>query len=555
MSYELIPYEFDEKADLEASEAWFLDGMHPGPHTPMHCVYWCDLERHGFVYGSDKLSVPTSRGLDERIYHHRPYITPIIVTDEEEVKRREVVFRKNMAEWIDNFDKVWDTSKAYMLGLSEPIKKFDVEKACDRDLILHFDDVWHKGELMWIEHFATSQAHVAIVMMFEKACIDLFGFDSTDERYHLLASGEDNLILRTDHELWKLAQRANELGVSGIIESNELKNIITAMNESSVQGRQWVAELTEFLNIYGWRAEQMDELIFPSWLEDPTLALGRIKDCLPQQEFILGVKREVRLQQREELRNELLSNISLEKREWVKKLFNAVAKANAALLEHGLYQDQLWPILLRRALLEISKRFVEAGTFDKVDDIFFLIPGEVRKIGLMPQKYDYRPLVARRREALEQDRNFEAPPMLSKGISMEQAFGLLVKSGDPILIIGVVGKLPNVKPELKADIWGMNASSGVVEGTARVIMNVNELWQVQPGEILVAPVTYAAWTSVFSTIKGVITDRGGQVCHAAIVAREFGIPCVTNTFEATARIKTGQRIKMNGSVGAVWILD
>ena len=78
---------------------------------------------------------------------------------------------------------------------------------------------------------------------------------------------------------------------------------------------------------------------------------------------------------------------------------------------------------------------------------------------------------------------------------------------------------------------------------------------VQPGDILVFPGTNPAWTPVFGIVKGVVTDRGGTLSHAAIIGREYGVPTIVNTFEGTAKIRTGQRIRIDAREGAVFILD
>jgi pyruvate,water dikinase len=132
--------------------------------------------------------------------------------------------------------------------------------------------------------------------------------------------------------------------------------------------------------------------------------------------------------------------------------------------------------------------------------------------------------------------------------------GVLVQSMDPIALKVVVGSMPQVRPELKADLYGICGSPGVAEGTARVIMTEDELHLVQEGDILVAATTSPSWTPVFSMIKGVIVDRGASLSHAAIVGREYRIPVVMNVFEGTAKIKSGQRIKVDANLGVVFIL-
>jgi phosphoenolpyruvate synthase/pyruvate phosphate dikinase len=112
-----------------------------------------------------------------------------------------------------------------------------------------------------------------------------------------------------------------------------------------------------------------------------------------------------------------------------------------------------------------------------------------------------------------------------------------------------------VRPELKADLYGACGSPGVAEGPARVVMTEEELHLVQEGEILVAVSTSPSWTPVFSMIKGVVVDRGASLSHAAIVGREYGIPVVMNVFEGTAKIKTGQTVKIDANLGVVFIKD
>lgn len=120
---------------------------------------------------------------------------------------------------------------------------------------------------------------------------------------------------------------------------------------------------------------------------------------------------------------------------------------------------------------------------------------------------------------------------------------------------GSLGILTQAKPELKVDLYGTASSPGVVEGLARVILSEDHLSEIQPGEILVAPATMPSWAPVFSKIEGVITDSGGLLSDAVIVGREYGLPAVFGTMEATKKIKTGQRIRVDGDRGHVYILE
>ncbi len=122
---------------------------------------------------------------------------------------------------------------------------------------------------------------------------------------------------------------------------------------------------------------------------------------------------------------------------------------------------------------------------------------------------------------------------------------------DPVLSPAFA--IPKVREELKADLYGGGSAPGLAEGIARVIMTEAQLGELQPGEILVAPGTSSQWTPAFEIVKGIVTDGGGALSHACIMAREYGIPAVTGSQEATRKIKTGDRVRVDGDLGIVFI--
>jgi pyruvate,water dikinase len=105
------------------------------------------------------------------------------------------------------------------------------------------------------------------------------------------------------------------------------------------------------------------------------------------------------------------------------------------------------------------------------------------------------------------------------------------------------------------EIKGFAACSGVVEGPARVVKSVEEIGRLQKGDILVCQITNPTWAPIFQKIAGAVSDIGGSMSHAAIVAREFSLPAVVGTGTATSRIKDGQRIRVDGGRGIVTILQ
>jgi pyruvate,water dikinase len=105
-----------------------------------------------------------------------------------------------------------------------------------------------------------------------------------------------------------------------------------------------------------------------------------------------------------------------------------------------------------------------------------------------------------------------------------------------------------------SELNGAPASPGTIEGPARVVRSVHEIADVRDGEILVCGSTSPAWAPIFSKIRGTVTDVGGVMSHAAIVCREYGLPAVVGTGRATALIRTGQTIRVDGSAGVVTLV-
>ena len=101
---------------------------------------------------------------------------------------------------------------------------------------------------------------------------------------------------------------------------------------------------------------------------------------------------------------------------------------------------------------------------------------------------------------------------------------------------------------------GRAASQGTAEGTARIILSEKEFSKFQAGDILVTKQTSPAWTPLFAVAKAVVTELGGILSHAAIVAREYGIPAVVGVKNATKEIEDGSRLEVSGNEGKVEII-
>ncbi len=400
--------------------------------------------------------------------------------------------------------------------------------------------------------YGTDTAYI----LFENMCRELVGIDDTSPKFHALITGFENHVFEVDKRIWKFSQQAQAMGLAPIFLGNEPKDILPKL-KADPKGREFLEEFMAFLNVEGWRMQRMAEVNLPTWIEDPTPPLMNIKQFLVKGgDFNLDAERAKLVREREAAEAEVLAKIAPEQKGWFTTLLRLAQKTGIFSEEHDHYFDLYTHAMIRRSCLGLGRRFVHAGAIDDPEDTFFLMPDEVRKAALAPDQFDLRPIVNRRRAEWQEWSKTPNPPVILKdGFDMDQAMGVLVQSNDPIALKVVVGSMPVVRPELKADLYGTCGSPGVAEGTARVIMSEDQLSEVKPGDILVAATTSPSWTPVFSFIGGVVVDRGASLSHAAIVGREYGIPVLMNVFVGTEKIKSGQRIRVDANMGALYVLD
>ena len=134
-------------------------------------------------------------------------------------------------------------------------------------------------------------------------------------------------------------------------------------------------------------------------------------------------------------------------------------------------------------------------------------------------------------------------------------FDLDVWVADPNRITDIYDPSGRIKRRVTTQVKGLPGSAGQVEGRVRIVNSPEEGEELQPGEILVAVTTNVGWTPIFPRAAAVITDVGAPLSHAAIVARELGIPAVVGCLNATSMLKTGDRVCVNGGTGTVEIIE
>ena len=303
------------------------------------------------------------------------------------------------------------------------------------------------------------------------------------------------------------------------------------------------AAVERFLERYGMRGVGEIDVGRPRWWEDPLPVIQTLRSYLGIQDEAMSPavvfrrgEAEARAAQEKLVaaaRRRPLGRLKARFVRWATRRIRTLA---------GLRESPKFTIITlmgisRRNLLASGEELVRAGVLERRDDPFFLNLPELHVLG-MGAPGRWRELVQERREAIRREERRRQIPriLLSDGEAFYQ---------------GMVAAADEASARL---LVGSPVSPGVAEGVAHVVFQPHQA-QLKPGEILVCPGTDPAWTPLFLAAAGLVMEVGGMMTHGAVVAREYGIPAVVGVDRATQRIKTGQRIRVDGSSGKIWLLN
>ena len=527
---------------------WNQDKMHlPAPQPPMQLAF-----AESFNEGVRRASAFYGLPITLRYTHINTYFynTMALMVPPEEMEAAGEKAGKAVGEGMGRLEEWWDSE--LLPEVKEHLKwweDFDLEGASMPDLLAHLDETMTRLTRLWDIHFLVAYPFLTGPSMFADLYEDLFADKGPLGAYKLL-QGFGNKTIDGGHALWELSRSAlKDETVTNAISGNEAADVPKALEQSDA-GKAFLAELDDFLEEFGQRSDRFADLSSPGWIEDPVTAIQNIKN------FVLETDRDMPSEIKElaKEREELIA----EAREQLKGYPEAVrgqfefllkaAQAGTVIQEdHNYWIDQRSSYKVRRVILEFGNRFSKSGTGDDAEDICLLALDEL-KDDAKTLSGDRRSDVTERRAEMERFANIRPPDALGTPpaapppeIPIMRAFGRF--SGGP--------PPPSEEPGV---IKGNPCSPGKVTGTAKVVMSLAEAGKLKPGDIMIAPATMPAWTPLFASIAAVVTDAGGVLSHAGIVAREYNIPAVLGTGRATYAIKDGQQVEVDGDAGVVRVI-
>lgn len=573
----------EERREFEESKFWFFDGMHnPEPLYPFDTI----MTENWWVAASQMSSrvwvLPPAMGIDHRIINGYLYISPNAVTDPAQIAERQEYFAKRAGHYFENWDEIYEKWVVKAKDCIErlkaiefaPLPEYEHESKIFEhkgtyssfELLTSYSRMIENMQEMGSYHFEMLNLGYGAYLTFREFCESAFP-GIADQSVTDMVSGIDILLFRPDDELRKLSQTAVDLGVDDVILANSTPDEILAALEKSSSGKEWIEALEAAKDPWFWYSTGSGYChADPVWMTDLRLpftaihgyinAIRKGEDVRRPLDKILEKRERVTAEYRELLQTE-------DDKEAFDSLIDLARKVFPFVEDHNFYVEHLHHSIFWSKVRELGDVFVAHKFFDDREDIFYLHRHEIYDalydliigwaVGTQPRgEFYWKPIIDDRRRKRDILAKWTPPPAL--GTPPDTITDPLT-----IMLWGItqetIEEWLGVDPESASEFRGIAASAGKVTGKARVISHPDQLYDIEDGDILVCRVTAPSWAPIFPRIKAAVSDVGGMMAHTAIISREYGLPAVVGTGFATARIKTGDIIEVDGNIGIVRILN
>jgi phosphohistidine swiveling domain-containing protein len=545
MTMSTFPVNWDDPGD--ASYAWTLDRMHaPEPMTLADALAFECAFDHGLTAAARAYGVRL-RAVTRRINTYL-YLA-LVPTNGRAAEHPNGADRLGAA--IGRLGDLWDDE--YLPEIKRHLQHWealDPASSTLSQLIDALDDSVERTRRLYEIHFLIWLPFMAAISLFDDFYRDVLGGVSDFDAYRLL-QGFDNKTVESGRALWQLSRRALQVAPVRVVLKQEPAEAVTAALEESPEGRRFLDLLHEYLQTWGQRGDRWG-WSFPSWIEDPTPVIRTLKDYVRQPYRDLEGELAAQVAEREQLVSAARERLRSHPPDVVNRfefLLKAAQKAIVLTEDHSHWIDFRCMYHLHRISLEVGRRLSAAGVVDGRDDVFLLTLEELRDTALELPRLNRRAQIAARRAEMEYFRSVPVPPTLGAPANA-------APPTDPVNV--ALFKFFGAPPPTTDDhtvIRGNCGSPGRATGPARVVHSLAGAGKLQPHDVLVVKTTAPPWTPLFATAAALVSDTGGILSHCAVVAREYGIPAVVGTGNATERIHDGQLIEVDGDAGIVRLVQ
>ena len=430
--------------------------------------------------------------------------------------------RRRGCAWLARFKKQTDELDRLDLGaMSTP----ELTRLCGQ----YIREVFKDADILYL------LAQGAALPVFQKACREWLAEHGLTLRLFAALGGMP--VAEAGLALWRLAVLAHaDSDMEAAVSSENSWLEVRVRLCRTEHGRKFLAAWDAFMTEHGHHCRGELELFNARWCETPDYILGLVRGYLRSMDRSDPLENQRRLaEEREHLAVQCRARLKNPIKRWI--FSHSLRRAQELIV----FREQLKNLgvrrfaFVRRVLLVLGQRLHEQGSLSCRDDIFFLEVSEIESVATGGASFDWRERIESRRREYEKNLKLNPPRVVNGRFDPNAPSWPVANAGAKLL-------------------EGIPVSPGIVTGPARVILRTDDHEQVLPGEILIAPFTDPAWSPYFITAAGVVMEQGGILSHGSIVAREYGLPAVTNVASATRVIRTGDLVQVDGNRGCVSVL-
>ncbi|HEX6062416.1 MAG TPA: PEP/pyruvate-binding domain-containing protein, partial [Candidatus Limnocylindria bacterium] len=522
--------EWDDPAD--ATLTWTREDVHMDECRP---VLSCEFTFHAPAFGLDRANYvfgPPARirymSAHGYIYHVRVPQAPVAdmpALEASALRRRRDAARHLSTDWPDRYLPAVLAHFAWMRAapIDDPASATRVWAA-----------FWPRINDIWLIHMLVVPPVYSLLEELSSLYAKLTGRPATEAP--ALAQGRQDTLHDLQQRLHDLASeiRATPAVARAIADVRDLDALTAIEGGAAIRDA-----ILGFLAVHGDVGQTGFDIESPSWSDQPRLLLVELARLARDPAESPAVRRARLVADAAAIEQRTMDELGNQPDDQARfaEVLTAAQACGALSEEHNYWIDRLCQAHARRFILRVADVLVRAGSIDERSDIFHLHIGEVHDA--LVSGADQRAIIHERRQVFERDRRLRPPRTIG------------APPAAPVAASAIRDLAYRVEQTDRDVLRGVAASPGRGRGPVRIVNRPADFERFKPGDVLVCRSTTVSWVPLFTMAAGIVADVGGALSHAALVAREFGIPAVTGTGTALELLIDGELVEIDGTAGTV----
>ena len=531
-----FPVEWSDPEDAKLT--WRRDDAHhTGVRTPLAIEYTRQGAGYGVRKRDEALGPPVLvrfEAFNGRMFNSSKSLRP--PEEMERYQREAFARRRRLARHIR---KDWDERYLPELdALYDRMRALTPEGVSRDEAARAWDDLWRGHRRAWTIHMLVTAGSYTVMDELRETYEELVGGPASDA--YALTQGLAGTLQRMEQDFEALADAARRTpGITDAVVHGAPLEELRALDGSFARA------IDAFLAAHGDAGQSEEGLGVPSWSDDPSLVIGAIAQRLARH----GERPDERLARlrsnADEIARAARERLAGRPADLARfaEVLAAARSAGPLTEEHNYWIDRRNQAQMSRAVRRFAARLVAEGALADTEEVFLLYVPEIREALREPR--DLSSLIASRREEQRRWKSMVSPETIGA-----PAPPATIASGTSLVAMSHL-QFKQRQDDPARTLRGVGASAGVVRGPARLIRDLAESGKLRRGDVLVCQASNVSWIPLFVSAIAVVTEVGGALSHAAVVAREFGVPCVVGTAIALSTLTDGELIEVDGSAGLV----